>query len=462
MFAKKSLDPTPTRTLAQYASQLRYEDLPDPVIEQVKRCVLDNVGCTLFASTLPWSKIMVSLVDHLGEKPEATIWGHPSKTSCANAALVNGTAGHGFELDDFHIAAVYHPGPVSVIPALAIAEHMEGCDGRRFITAIVAACEVGIRIGVAAGPRHFLRGFHPTGHIGAFTAAVAAGKMLELEEDKMVHCLGIAGGQAAGLIAAQEGAMLKRMQCGRAAQSGVYSALLAEKGFTGIDNVLEAEFGGFLRAVSDEPRWEELTAGLGEKYHVLDVGFKPYATGASIHTSLDAVGYLMEQHKITPDMIEKIVCRLTTFTYIHNAWKYKPGGVTAAQMNLYYAVAVRVLKGHAFVDQFAEDKLADPEVLAFIPKIEARPDPELDALGHTHRHAAIAEMYLRDGRHFEERREFTWGSHKRPMTDQELTQKFEVLAGKVFTIDRVEQIRQTIWNLHNLYDVRTLTEQLKS
>src|SRR5690606_22137943 len=157
--------------------------------------------------------------------------------------------------------------------------------GRELIAAMVAGYEVGARVGNAATVRLLLKGFHPQGTSGAFTAAATAAHMLGLDADVTLHAFGIVGSQAAGLMAAQEGAMVKRFHSGRAAQSGVYSALLAQRGFTGIEDVLEAAYGGYLVTHSDEPAPQKLTAGLGSVWETRNVGYKPYAAVTSIHTA---------------------------------------------------------------------------------------------------------------------------------------------------------------------------------
>ncbi len=185
--------------------------------------------------------------------------------------------------------------------------------------------------------------------------------MLKLDAGQMQHALGIVGSQAGGLMAAQEGAMVKRFHCGRAAQSGVYSALLAKRGFTGVTDVLEAPYGGYLSSYSDKPNPQRLTAGIGKTWETLNVGYKPHASVTSIHTALDALADLMRENKLKADDVATVDAGLSHMTYVHCAWEYKAQGVTAAQMNLFYGLAVIALDGMAFVDQYREDRLARSE-----------------------------------------------------------------------------------------------------
>src|SRR5688572_16675972 len=220
-----------TRDLAAFASGLKFEDIPATAIERIKDSTLDSIGCCLHGVTLPWTRKVQEMVLAEGAAPVASIFGGGGKTSVSQAVLVNGTAGHAFELDDIHKESIVHPGSLALPVAIALAESAGKVSGRELITAMVAGYEVGTRVGNAATMSLFLRGFHPQGTSGAFVAAATAGRMLGLDPSEMQHALGIVGSQAGGLMAAQEGAMVKRFHCGRAAQSGVYSALLAKRGF---------------------------------------------------------------------------------------------------------------------------------------------------------------------------------------------------------------------------------------
>ena len=454
------MNESPTRALAQFASELTYGKIPESVIEHAKICLLDTFGCGLFCSTLPWARIVADFARELGEKQESTVWGRDFKVSAPNAALANGTAVHSFELDDLHKTSIIHPGSVAVPPALAVAEKVGRCDGKEFLTAVVAGYEVGIRVGMSLGTSHLQKGFHNTGTHGTFCSGAAAGRILGLDTDKMTHDLGIAGTQAAGLMAAQYSAMVKRMHAGRAAQSGVYGALLAQRGLTGITNILEADFGGYCKTMSDAADMDKLTVGLGENFEMGKVGFKPYSAGGSTHTAHEAVKSIMNKNKIKAETIDKITIRSTTVTYHHTYWEYKPQGVTAAQMNMPYVVAVTALEGEIFIDQFTEEKANDPKIIEFSRKVQVIPDPELDRLGPEFRHKVIAEVKTKDGRVFSEQVDTAKGSNKNPMTTDEVIRKYKTLAGKVLKKKRVDELYDLVLNLEKVSDVRKLASLL--
>ena len=449
-------DQEPTRMLAEFAAGLSYDKIPAAAIERIKLCMLDTFGCGLFGSSLPWAGIVADFAGDLGGPRESTVWGRDFKVSASNAALANGTAVHSFEIDDLHKTSIVHPGSIALTSAMATAEHIGGCNGKTFLAALVAGYEVAIRVGMSVGTSHLQKGFHPTGTNGTFGAAAAAGRLLNLDADKMTHALGIAGTQAAGLMAAQYSAMVKRMHAGRAAQSGVYGALLAQRGLTGITNILEADYGGYCKVMADKSDLGLLTGGLGENFETAIVGFKPYAAGGSTHTGHEAVKAIMQENRLAADMVDKIIIRATTATYHHTSWEYHPEGVTAAQMNLHYVAAVTALEGQIFIDQFTEEKIKDPRIIAFTRKVEVVPDPELDKLGPEFRHAIIAELKTNDGKVFIKRVDTAKGSNQNPMTSEEVIEKYKVLAGKVIAAEAVANLQKKVEDLERSADVREL------
>ncbi len=436
-----------TRKLAEFISTLRFEEIPSPTVEHIKTCMLDTLACGLFGSSLRWSRIVADFVREMGGGEEASVWGRGFKVPAANAALANGTAVHSFEIDDLHKKSILHPGSVVLTSAFAMAERIGGCSGKDFITAIVAGYEAGTRIGMVTGTAHLEKGFHPTGTHGTFAAAAAAGKILNLNPEAMTHALGIAGTQAAGLMAAQYSAMVKRMHAGRAAQSGVYGALLSRSGFTGITNILEADYGGYFKVMGASRNKEEVLDGLGAKYEVDAVGLKPYSAGGSTHTAHEAVKSILERHDLKAHDIETILIRCTTATYNHTSWEYVPEGVTSAQMNMQYVVAVTVFERDLFVEQFTEEKISDPAIIAFSKNVKAVPDKALDELGPDFRHAVKAEVRTKSGSCFTEDVKSATGSFEKPMTAEEIEKKYYILCSKVVEESICDEIFHTVCSI---------------
>src|SRR5215470_9388519 len=242
-----------TEELAAFAVGITYDKLPATVIERLKTCVLDALGCCIFGVTLPWTRMLIDLVREEGSNRQTRIVGTDLKASVAQAVLIGATAGHGFEMDDIHATAHLHAGSLALPAGLALAEQQGSIDGKSFIAGLAAGCEVGLRVSLAATGKLFMRGHHFQGACGPFVAAATGVNLLKLKGEAAQHALGIAGSFGAGLMAAQEGAMSKRLHCGRAAQAGVLGAELAARGFTGIPDVLEASYGGFLSTFSGAP-----------------------------------------------------------------------------------------------------------------------------------------------------------------------------------------------------------------
>lgn len=253
--------------------------------------------------------------------------------------------------------------------------------------------------------------------------------------------------------------MVKRLHSGRAGQSGVYAALLAQQGFTGIPDVLEADYGGFLSSYSDKPNPTRLTEGLGSVWEVNSVGYKVHASVTSIHTALDALAKIMREHGLRADDIASIKVGVGTMTHVHCAWPYRAQGVTAAQMNLYYGLAVMALDGAAFVKQYAEERLRDPRILDFITRVEPYVDPQIDALGPALRHAARVSVVTRDAHEFREEVLHRRGSPENPLTPDEVLEKFRHVAGACLPrayVDRIMELTAQLDRLESLQELIAL------
>jgi 2-methylcitrate dehydratase PrpD len=455
-----SLLPGATRDLAAFSAQLKFEDIPSEVIARMRTSFLDSVGCCLFGATLPWTQRVTEMALEEGAKPVASIFGRGQKTSVSSAVLVNATAGHAFELDDIHKESILHAGSIATPIVVALAEQTHQRSGRALLKAMTAGYEVGTRIGNAATMGLFFRGFHPQGASGVFVAAASAAAMLGLDAERTQHALGIAGSQAGGLMAAQEGAMVKRFHSGRAAQSGVYSAYLAQRDFTGITDVLEAGYGGYLSTYSNSPNPGRLLEGLGSVWEAGKVGYKPHACVTSIHSALDALAALLNTHQLTPKDIKQLEVGVSSMTFTHCAWEYKAQGVTAAQMNLYYGLAVMGFDGMAFVAQYQEQRLADPLVMDFIKRIDARIDPEIDAMGPAYRHAARVALTTMDGRRLEHEILNRRGSPENPLSHGDVVYKYRHVVQSCLSPAQIDRSIALIEQLDSLEDTTELFELL--
>jgi 2-methylcitrate dehydratase PrpD len=422
--SQPSLLPHATHELAKFAAATRFEQIPVEVIERIKLSLIDGLGVCLQGSTLPWTRIVHEVIREEGGKPAASVWGRGQRTSLTNAVLVNSTAGHAFEMDDIHKESIVHPNSLAVPVAMALAEADPSIRGRDIALALAVGYEVGLRIGNAATMSLFLNGFHPQGTSGAFVAATTAGKLLGLDTEQMQNALGIAGSMAAGLMAAQEGAMVKRLHAGRAAQGGLLAALLAKRGFTGTSDVVEASYGGFLSSFARTPNPARLLEGLGSDWEAGKVGFKMYPNVTSIHAALDAFRSILIEEKLTFSEISEIHVGCGHMTFVHTAWEYRPTGVTAAQMNMYYGLSVMALRKDVTAADYSEAEIGNPETMSFIPRIRIEEDAELEDRGATFRHAARLRVLTADGRAFTREVLHRRGSPENPVQWPDIERKF--------------------------------------
>jgi aconitate decarboxylase len=452
-----------TRGIAAFVSGLAYDAIPDQVRERIKLLMLDSIGCALFGSDLPWTRILQRTLSRYDSSRGCTVWGTGLRLSAPHAALVNGTQVQGFELDDVHRQGVLHVGAVVLPALLAIAEERPGMTGREFLAAAVAGYEIGPRVGICMGQEHIAQGWHSGATVGVFSAAAGAARALRLDEEKTVHALGIAGTQSSGLMAAQYGSMVKRMHAGRASQSGLYGALLAEEGFTGIVNVLECEYGGFCSTFSrSQDRFDlsQLTAGLGETWQTMGIALKFYSCVGSNHTTLDAIRLMQHDRAFGANDVRQITVNGSQVTMDHVGWKYVPQGLTSAQLNLPYCVATWLLDGDCFVDQFTQDKVADPERMRIADKVVVKHDADITARGSKFRHMVRVEVELMDGARMERTVEAGRGNERDFASQADVVDKFEKLARRALPQDRVEQVRDWVLNLESQPDATALARLL--
>jgi aconitate decarboxylase len=444
-----------TRRIAEFVSGLGYEQIPAEVRERIKLLILDSLGCAIYGADLQWCRILQDTFGDLDATRTTSIWGTDRKLSSANAALVNGTQVQGFELDDVHRDGVLHCGAVTLPALIAIAESHVRLSGRVFLTAAVAGYEIGPRVGRCMGQEHIGQGWHSGATLGVFSAAAGAARGLKLDAEQTVHALGIAGTQASGLMAAQYGAMVKRMHAGRSSQSGLYGALLAKAGFTGIRDVFEAPYGGFCTTFSrshDRFDLNELSAGLGEKFETMGIALKFYSCVGSNHTTLDAIRDLRKQRPFTLDELDRIVVHGSQVTADHVGWPYKPEGLTSAQLNLPYCVATLLLEGDVFVAQFSEAAVHDVARIALSRKVEVLHDPAITALGQRFRHKVRVDIHLRDGSVLSETRDAPRGSEHSFASAADIIEKFHKLAAGVMPQSRRDALVEAVLNIETLTD----------
>ncbi|MBI4241365.1 MAG: MmgE/PrpD family protein [Candidatus Rokubacteria bacterium] len=451
-----------TRELAEVLAGVEFEALPAPVIEQVKKCLLDFVGVALAGAGEPAAQKVCRFFCGFGGPPEATLIRLGGKTPAPMAALINGSMAHGLELDDGHILAHAHPGVTTIPAALAMAEKL-GSSGRELITAIATGYEPVIRIGDAITPSAlYVRGFHTGALVGTFGAAVAAGKLLHLDAAGMAHALGnCCLTPAASFQAFKEGAMVKDLYGGWPAYVGTLAALLATEGVTGPVELLEGRM-GFCRNVSDDYDLAKITRDLGRDWTILGVYFKRHASCSLSHTAVDAVLALADAHPVALEQIERVIVR--THRFASDLDEKAPTTAAAAKTSLPFCVAVALHERRVSLEEFSFRHIASAPILDLARRVEVRLDPVLDAIhtAHENLRPTVVEVHLRDGRLLAERRDVARGWPVEPLTNSELEAKFMAFARASLSETSAAAIVDLVKSVETLSDITPLMEAMTS
>jgi 2-methylcitrate dehydratase PrpD len=266
-------------------------------------------------------------------------------------------------------------------------------------------------------------------------------------------------------MAAQFGAMVKRMHAGRSSQSGLYGALLAARGFTGIVDVFEAPYGGFCTTFSrsqDRFDLDALDADLGRQFETMRISLKFYSCVGSNHTTLDAIRTIQARRPFSLDELDRIVVHGSQVTVDHVGWPYRPEGLTSAQLNLPFCIATLLLEGDVFVDQFPEDCVDNADRIALSRKVSVEHDPAITALGAKFRHKVRVEIHFKDGTCESETCEAPRGSEFSFASAEDIIEKFRKLARKVMTVDQQDQLIAAVLGMDKLSDASEIPRLLRA
>jgi len=452
---------TIARELAQYIVQTKFSDLPAEIIDQTKMCILDWLGAALAGSRQKLVNVLLGVLKECGGKPQCTVIGHDWKTSCLNAALLNGTISYAVKLDQSSPrGSMVHPQPPMIPAALAVAE-CKKLGGKDFLTAVLLGFDLETRVAMAVNPSHMgERGFHTTGTCGTFGAVAAAGKLMKLNEEQMAQALGIAGTQAAGLTISLE-TFSRSLHAGKAASNGVLAAMLAKKGFTGAEAIFEGE-GGFCRALANTYDLAKLTDGLGSRYLISDQRFVRYVTCGAMHSAIDAVIELTKEHGLRPEDIAEIDARAFPITVELCGRISEPKTFFDAQFSLPFALAAAAIEGQVSIGQLAPKRLKDSTVLALAKKVRGSVDPEFAAQGYTGSgdlfQSAKVTIKTKEGKEYHKQVNLPKGTPQNPFTKEELLEKFQSLAAMTLPKTNVHRIIETVEMLEKLDSIGKLAK----
>lgn len=428
-----------TRQLAGFLATLRPDDVPAATREILRKALVDALGCGVHGLALPWTRKITDFALSQAGPQEAVLWGTGERVAALNAALAAGTAIHAFDFDD-HSRAKIHPAAV-VVPVIATLSASCGADGPRMLAAMAAGFEVMNRVSLAANPGPArMRGWHLTGTCGTFAAAAAACVLMGLDASTTASALGLAGTQSAGVWAfTADGAMSKRLHPGRAAQAGIFAAMLAKQGFEGPRFILEAEDGSFLHTMSDQPRPGEITRGLGTEWRADGACFKPHACCGSNHACVDAAIGLMDDNGLVVGDIERVEAGVADVVIRQTGFDYQADTVLNAQMSLQYDIAIGMADRQALLEQFTPERIADPAVFALARRVAVVRDEELDAI-YPEVYAGRVTLMLKDGRVLTRCVKYSKGMPENPMDMDEIVRKYRSLATSAVPVEVSERL----------------------
>jgi len=440
-----------TIQIARRCHELNFGDLSPDLIDRVKYLFLDFIGVAARGAASGSSGPVHRVISEVDSSPDgAVVIGSRLQCGMPYAALANGTAAHSLELDDVVNEASLHPG-VAVIPAALAAAQMTGSSGTDFITALVAGYEVAVKLGIALNPAaHYAQGFHPTGTCGTLGAAVAAAKLMSPEKNTMIHALGIAGSQAAGLMEfLADGAFTKRLHAGWAAHSGLMAALLAGEQFSGPATVIEGQF-GFLHAYSPQSDAAKLLKTWGRPFEVMRTSIKPHACCRYKQGPIDGIIKIVKDHNLTAADIEKVTLGILKAGFALVAEpiekKRSPGSIVDAQFSMPFGAAVAILYQKAALDEYTLENIGKPETRALMEKVECVENPELEK-EYPRKWPALVTITSRDGQAYTTRIEYPKGDPENPLTWRELIEKFNNLTAPVYSTDKQKEIVDRVRSL---------------
>ncbi len=445
-----------SHALAQHAANTTYAALPPAVLPAFKRALIDFLACAISGSTMPVSKAMLDYFAQNDATRHATVIGSGMKLSASNAAFINGANVHGLDFDDGYMQAAAHPGGAVFPAVLACAERL-GSSAKEVITAVTVGYDIMLRIGAAIHPAAATRGFHNTAIAGVFGATAGAASLLKLDTAQTLNALGLAGSFASGIREyLDEGAEVKRMHPGKAARDGLLCAEFAKRGITGPSKVLEGRYGLFHTHVGDAVRWDRLLDGLGTRFEITAVYFKPYPSCRGTHPFIEGIQKLRAEHGFSATEVEHV--ELGGNALAINGHDYKHyDNVLDAQMSVPYTAALAVAFGDVTTQMFLPATLQRPELAALVQRVDSYVDDDCER-AYPAKRTAVIRMRLTDGRKLEQRVTDPKGDSVNPMSNEDLERKLVSNCESVIGKETCASLLAHAWNFENIADVRQILQ----
>ncbi len=451
--------PDQTRKLAELVAHTAYEDLPPEVVERAKVVMLDTLSCAVAGYTKAPEECgwIIRMAKELGGAPESTIWMDGTKVSALAAALANSCMVHTIDFDDTHLESVAHLGSSLLGAVLSLGEKCRA-TGKEVLTAFVLGFEVAARVGNSVNKgavhRHY-KYWHPTATCGTIGCAAACAKLLKLDAQETEMALGLGIDQAAGFrYCIDRGDFSKSLHPAWAAMRGVMAAQLIAIGANGPVGLLEYPT-GFCAAMCDAPVLDYLDEGLGTDWAILQDALKLYPTIHGSHSGIEATLNLVLEHDLQPEEIAHVLIRLSPLAKGQGV-NYAPSNVLAARLSIPCCIAIAITQRRVTLDDFTEERIHDPDFLAYMQKVAVEPEPDFHQRYPDSGFTSEATITTTDGRTFTCLVPYCKAHPKRPVTQADLKEKYDMLAGITWSPERARQVYDLCTRLETQADIGAL------
>ncbi|MFC1869638.1 MmgE/PrpD family protein [Chloroflexota bacterium] len=449
-----------TREIADFIAENSYEQIPERAVAVAKEAILDGMGCILAGSVEPVSRTITEYVKELGGNPEATVIAGGFKTSAPQAALANGTLAHALDYDDVSFTWIAHPTVVLLPPVLALGEHYNA-SGREVLAAYILGFEIAARIGSVIIPHHYDIGWHATATLGTIGAATAAARILKLNSQQTRMALGIAASLAGGMRQ-NFGTMTKPFHAGNASKNGVVAAILASKGMTADENILEGPSGFCAIWGPGDEGLAKATQSLGNPWELVTTGMilKPYPCCRETHREIDAILHLREEHNINAEDVAEVRC-ITNAITPQILRHHRPKTALEGKFSMEYCMAVALLDGKVGLAQFTDKRVSEPRAQELLTRVKYIHPPGEIGIEAELKSPITITVKLKDDSEYSHEVMIGRGEPEEPMTDEQRFEKYRECAHTCLSEKNTERSLELLTNLETMENIEELMKIVK-
>jgi 2-methylcitrate dehydratase PrpD len=456
-----------TLNLIKNIVKTKYDDIPEELITEKKKNILDIIGVLMAGTSAEECETLIDLIKYWGGCKESSIAGYGLKTSVHNATTVNCTMARALDFDDVFMEKPQHVNVTLVPTAMSVSEKEGNISGKDFLVALTLGADLQCRLALASEMNPGTSGMSFSYQLGTFGAAAVAGKLMQLNEEQMIHAMGIAYSQMAGnKQCVIDGASTVRLQQGLSAGCGVLSAVLAQRGITGARDPFMGKFGYYNVYQQGKCDVDTLVANLGKKFEGVYHAMKPYPCCMHTHGAIDATLEILSKFELEIKKIEEVEIRINEPAYnctcepIEN--KRIPKTIIDAQFSMPYVVASALIKKRVFLDNFNKEEIKNPDVLKLArERVHPRIDKKIDQNRITE--TGLKIRMKNDIVHFTFIK-FPKGSPQNPMTLEECIAKFSKcsqMGVKPLTTEKRKKVIDMVMNIETLITVNELISLIK-